>query len=53
MMLHWAMLAAAITTSMVGQTLLKAGAGAPDFTGQVLDRSTSLMFTQPSGLVPA
>ena len=42
MMLHWAMLAAAITTSMVGQTLLKAGASAPDFLDQMLDWRTLL-----------
>lgn len=36
----WAVLAAAIATSMVGQTLLKAGAGAPDFVSQLLDWRT-------------
>jgi small multidrug resistance pump len=40
MNLFWAALAAAIATSMVGQTLLKAGAGAPDFVGQLLDWRT-------------
>jgi small multidrug resistance pump len=37
---YWAVLAAAIVTSMGGQTLLKAGAGAPDFLGQLLDART-------------
>jgi small multidrug resistance pump len=36
----WAVLAAAIATSMVGQTLLKAGAGEPDFLRQLLDWRT-------------
>jgi multidrug transporter EmrE-like cation transporter len=45
MTLHWAMLALAITTSMAGQTLLKAGAGgqavvAPGLIEQVLDWRT-------------
>ncbi|HXT78486.1 MAG TPA: SMR family transporter [Acetobacteraceae bacterium] len=39
---YWAVLAAAIVTSMVGQTLLKAGASAPDFIAQVLDARTLL-----------
>ena len=34
------MLAAAITTSMAGQTLLKAGAGAPNFIAQLFDLRT-------------
>lgn len=38
--LHWGALAGAITTSMVGQTLLKAGAGAPSFTAQLFDART-------------
>jgi multidrug transporter EmrE-like cation transporter len=38
----WLVLAAAIATSMVGQTLLKAGAGAADFLGQLLDWRTIL-----------
>lgn len=38
--LYWGVLALAITTSMLGQTLLKAGAGAPDFVAQVLDPRT-------------
>jgi small multidrug resistance pump len=36
----WVALLAAIVTSMGGQTLLKAGAGAPDFVGQLLDWRT-------------
>ncbi len=38
--LHWGALALAITTSMVGQTLLKAGAGAPSFVAQLFDIRT-------------
>jgi multidrug transporter EmrE-like cation transporter len=38
--LYWGALAVAITTSMVGQTLLKAGAGAPDFVAQLFDTRT-------------
>src|SRR3981081_1444556 len=38
--LHWGALALAITTSMVGQTLLKAGAGAPSFLVQLFDIRT-------------
>ena len=41
-MIHWAALLAAIATSMGGQTLLKAGAGAPDFCRQLLDWRTML-----------
>lgn len=37
---YWAVLAAAIVTSMAGQTLLKAGAGAGDFIAQLLDWRT-------------
>jgi multidrug transporter EmrE-like cation transporter len=37
---YWLVLAAAITTSMVGQTLLKAGAAAPDFLAQLFDPRT-------------
>jgi multidrug transporter EmrE-like cation transporter len=40
MMLFWAALAAAIGTSMIGQTLLKFGAGEPDFLSQLLDWRT-------------
>jgi len=39
-MIHWIVLFAAITISMAGQTLLKAGAGAADFTTQLLDWCT-------------
>ena len=39
-MTHWIVLFAAIVISMAGQTLLKAGAGAPDFTAQLLDWRT-------------
>jgi small multidrug resistance pump len=37
---YGAVLAAAIVTSMAGQTLLKAGAGAPDFIAQLFDIRT-------------
>jgi small multidrug resistance pump len=37
---YWATLFVAIVTSMAGQTLLKAGAGAVDFVGQLLDWRT-------------
>jgi small multidrug resistance pump len=40
MTLYWAVLAAAITISMAGQTLLKAGAEAPDFAAQLFDPRT-------------
>ncbi|HEY8289928.1 MAG TPA: SMR family transporter [Acetobacteraceae bacterium] len=40
MRVYWAVLAAAIVTSMVGQTLLKAGAGTADFITQILDVRT-------------
>ncbi|MSP05639.1 MAG: multidrug transporter [Acetobacteraceae bacterium] len=40
MSLYWATLAAAILTSMVGQTLLKSGAGQPSLMGQLLDWHT-------------
>lgn len=38
----WAVLVLAIATSMVGQTLLKAGAGAADFLTQLFDWHTLL-----------
>ncbi len=41
-MIYWAVLLAAIATSMAGQTLLKAGASAPDFLHQLLDWRTIL-----------
>jgi small multidrug resistance pump len=37
---YWIILAAAITTSMAGQALLKAGAGAVDFVAQLFDWRT-------------
>jgi multidrug transporter EmrE-like cation transporter len=37
---YWAVLAAAIVTSMAGQTLLKAGAGASTFLAQLFDPRT-------------
>ena len=39
---YWAVLVAAIATSMAGQTLLKAGAEAGDFIAQLLDWRTIL-----------
>jgi multidrug transporter EmrE-like cation transporter len=41
-MAFWLALALAITTSMAGQTLLKAGAATTDFMGQLLDWRTLL-----------
>lgn len=43
-MLNWIALAVAIATSMAGQTLLKAGAGRPDFISQLFDPRTILGF---------
>jgi multidrug transporter EmrE-like cation transporter len=40
MSVYWIVLSTAIVTSMAGQTLLKAGAGAPDFVAQLLDYRT-------------
>ena len=40
MTLYWAGLAAAIITSMAGQTLLKSSAAAPDFVAQLFDLRT-------------
>jgi small multidrug resistance pump len=37
---YWIALVAAIVTSMAGQTLLKAGAGAPGFIAQLFDPRT-------------
>lgn len=42
MTLFWCMLAGAIATSLAGQTLLKAGAGASTFVAQLLDWRTVL-----------
>ncbi len=39
---YWALLAGAIATSLLAQTLLKAGSGAPDFIAQLLDWRTML-----------
>lgn len=39
-MTYWMVLLGAIVTSMAGQTLLKAGASAPDFLRQLLDWRT-------------
>ena len=39
---YWAVLAAAIVTSMAGQTLLKAGAGASSFVAQLFDIRTMI-----------
>ncbi len=44
MRVYWLVLLAAITTSMAGQTLLKAGAGASDFIRQLLDWRTLAGF---------
>jgi multidrug transporter EmrE-like cation transporter len=44
MTIHWVVLGLAIVVSMAGQTLLKAGAGAPDFLAQLLDWRTLLGF---------
>jgi small multidrug resistance pump len=43
------MLAAAITTSMAGQTLLKAGAGVPNFLAQLFDLRTLAGFVLYGG----
>jgi small multidrug resistance pump len=40
--IYWATLLVAIATSMAGQTLLKAGAGATQFVAQLLDWRTLL-----------
>ncbi|MBN8928051.1 MAG: multidrug transporter [Rhodospirillales bacterium 69-11] len=42
--MHWGALGLAIVVSMAGQTLLKAGAGAPDFFRQLFDWRTLLGF---------
>jgi small multidrug resistance pump len=39
---YWLVLGIAIVTSMAGQTLLKAGAGAPDFIAQLFDPRTMI-----------
>ncbi len=48
-MIYWATLFAAIATSMAGQTLLKAGAGATQFLAQLLDWRTLLGFVLYGG----
>ncbi len=49
MSLYWSVLGIAIATSMLGQTLLKAGAGAPDFLAQLLDLRTMSGFVLYGG----
>lgn len=49
MTVYWVTLFAAIATSMAGQTLLKAAAGAADFTTQLLDWRTLLGFVLYGG----
>jgi small multidrug resistance pump len=49
MILYWSVLAAAIATSMAGQTLLKAGSGEVDFLAQLLDWRTLLGLTLYGG----
>lgn len=49
MSFYWIMLAAAIGTSMAGQTLLKAGAGVPDFMAQLFDLRTLAGFVLYGG----
>lgn len=44
MSMYWGFLAVAIATSLFGQTLLKAGAAAPDFIAQILDIRTIAGF---------
>ncbi len=46
---YWTALATAIVTSMAGQTLLKAGAGAPGFVAQLLDLRTIVGFVLYAG----
>jgi small multidrug resistance pump len=47
--IYWATLFIAIATSMAGQTLLKAGAGATQFVAQLLDWRTLLGFVLYGG----
>ncbi len=49
MRVFWAALMAAIATSMVGQTLLKAGAAEPNFVRQLLDWRTIVGFVLYGG----
>ena len=48
-MIYWATLFVAIATSMAGQTLLKAGAGATQFVAQLLDWRTLFGFVLYGG----
>jgi multidrug transporter EmrE-like cation transporter len=41
-MLYWVLLGLAIVTSVAGQALLKAGAGAPDFISQLLQPTSMI-----------
>ncbi|MGA3398198.1 MAG: multidrug transporter [Acetobacteraceae bacterium] len=49
MRFYWIMLATAIATSMAGQTLLKAGAGVPNFIAQLFDPRTLAGFVLYGG----
>ncbi len=49
MNVYWAVLSAAILTSMAGQTLLKSGAGAADFITQLFDPRTMIGFVLYGG----
>lgn len=49
MTFYWFVLATAISTSMVGQTLLKSGARQADFVAQLLDWHTLLGFVLYGG----
>ena len=49
MNLYWATLAVAILTSMIGQTLLKSGAGQPSLFDQLLDWHTLIGLTLYGG----
>lgn len=49
MTLYWTVLAAAIVTSMAGQTLLKAGAGGADLWTQIFDYRTLVGLTLYGG----
>jgi multidrug transporter EmrE-like cation transporter len=44
MTMYWVVLVLAIAISMIGQALLKAGAGAADFTRQLFDLRTLMGF---------
>jgi multidrug transporter EmrE-like cation transporter len=48
-MLYWIVLLTAIVISMAGQTLLKAGASAPNFLAQLLDAHTLAGFVLYAG----